>query len=160
MSGKYNQVTYVTGFKKDDETGTVEPIFKTKKVVVASTKRFNNNLHKTANLPPAARNLIDYLVQKMNDANEVQNTFLVRQDFIDTMKHCCKKKYKEVSVNKAFQVLKANDLLIPYVKKRGVYIVNPHYFFNGSFKSRKLLIQRMLSNVNNHEIVKKALGFE
>ena len=145
MNNKYIKINYAHGSILDLSTGIQELVFRNKKILTASVRRFNNCLHKTAGLPPSARNLLDYIIQRMNGDNEIENTHLFRQEYIFMMSSNCGIKYPENTVNKGFQVLKKNDILISFDKKRGVYIVNPLYFFSGTEKNRRKLLQKMLN---------------
>ncbi len=145
MKNKYTTITYASDYFIDKETGIKLPFIKNKKVVITSVRRFNNCLHKTASLPSSARNLLDYIIQKMSRENEIENSFLFRQDYLEMMSSNCGIKYAVDTVNKGFQVLKQNNILISFDKKRGVYIVNPMFFFCGTDYNRKKLLQKMLN---------------
>lgn len=162
MNNRYTTINYASEHFEDPGTGDIIPVFKPTKVVISSVRRFNNGLHKTAKLPTSARNLLDYIVQRMNTENEIENSFLFRQDFLKIMSHSCGVKYAEDTINKGFQVLKQNDLLISFDNKRAVYIVNPLYFFIGSDYKRKKLLQKMLNATPNGKYkdtnLKSAMG--
>ena len=129
-----------------DSGRRIIPSFASKKVVSSSTKHYHNKLYRTAKLPSSARNLLDYLVEKMSDLNEVENSPLRRASFIQFMKKNCSVSYSDHTVHKSFQKLRQAGLLIR-VKMRGVYAINPMCFFRGPEKKRIALLQAMLSNI-------------
>ncbi len=145
MKNKYSTVTYIDGMHIDYGTGIKVPTRKSKTIMTSGVKRYNNCLHKTASLPASARNLLDYLVQIMNFANEIENSFWVRQGFLDIMRKDCGIKYSKETVNKAFQKLKKVGLLIPFSNKRAVYIVNPLCFSLTTEQTRAKLIRSILN---------------
>lgn len=149
MKNKYTKIRFASKYYTDNATGTIIPVFGSKRVMNTSTRRFNNNLHKTASLPNSARNLLDYMIQKIDEKNEIENSYLFREEFINFMSKNCGIKYKEDTVNKGFQKLKKADLLVSFDVKRAVYIVNPLYFYSGSESKRKILLQTMLNATPN-----------
>ena len=145
------EVRYVSGVWINPVDGMAELSFKTRRIVASTTKRFNNSIHKTAKLSPAVRNLLDFIVQEMDDDNRVMNNTLLRCKFLHLINNDCGVSLKEDTVNKGFQELQRIGLLIPMLK-RGLYTVNPIYYFNGSLSRRKSLIQRML-NASAHPYI-------
>lgn len=162
MNNRYTTINYASEYSEDYGTGDILPVFKSKKVVTSSVRRFNNNLHKTASLPASARNLLDYIIQMMSMENEIENTVLFRKNYLEMMSSNCRIKYAEDTVNKGFQILRESDILIPFDKKRGAYIVNPLYFFNGTDYNRKKLLQKMLNATPDSKYkdtnLKRAMG--
>ena len=159
---KYTKINHAYDYVLDLRIGIKVPVFRYKKVMITSVRRFNNCLHKTAGLPPFARNLLDYIIQVMNKENEIQNTHLFRRDYIYMMSSNCGINYPENTVNKGFQVLKKNDILISFDKKRGVYIVNPLYFFCGTDYNRNKFLTKLLNATPNGKYrgtnLKRAMG--
>lgn len=159
---RHTNIKYAYKYQTDPDTGFIELDFATKAVSLICVKNYENHMHKTASLTPAARNLLDYLVQNMNKQNEIGNTHLVRSSFLHFMSKNCGVNYAEETVNKGFQELKAADLLISFDKKRGVYVVNPLYYFRGNEDKRKSLLQSMLNKTPQGKYagtnLKKALG--
>jgi hypothetical protein len=155
-------VRHASKYIKDYGTGIIVSVFETKKVNNTCIKRFFNNMHKTASLSPASRNLIDYMVEHMNRDNEIENSQLFKMEFTEFMKKTCSINYTGHTVNKGFQALKKADILISFDKMRGVYILNPLYFFKGSEIKRKALLQKMLNATPNGKYsctnLKRALG--
>lgn len=145
MKNRYTTIRFVVDLYTDYGTGFIIPVFASKKIVINSTRRFNNNMHKTASLPSSARNLLDFIIQRMNKDNEIENSYLFKQDFLAFMRKDCGIRYEQDTVNKGFQLLKKADLLISFGEKRSVYIVNPLYFFNSTESNRKKLLQKMLN---------------
>ncbi len=145
MKTHKTKISYISECYEDYGTDIKLLKFKSAMVMTSCIKRYKNNMHKTASLPPSARNLLDYLIQVMNADNEIQNSALLRQSYISFMKKSCSMDCKEETINKGFQLLKANDLLISFKNKRGLYTVNPLYFYCGTEAKRKKLIKRLLN---------------
>lgn len=127
--------------------GIIMPVFKTKRVMTTSTRRFNNNIYRTAKLSPATRNLLDYIIQEMDKYNRISNNALFRSNFLHLINSDCNVNLKEDTVNKGFQELKKAGLLVTMNKKRGVYTVNPIFYFNGPPLKRKHIIEKMLNGI-------------
>lgn len=132
---------YVDGTILEDD-GILTFIEKTKPIVLNSAKRYYNCLYLLTGLPPLARDLMDYLVEEMNEENTVYNNINSRRKFIDfialiTSKggpHEEPKIWSDQRVKESFGILANRGLLI--AKERGVYKVNPEYFFVGSDQKR------------------------
>ena len=148
MKNNFSKINYASGYYTNSAGGT-EIIFKNKQIVTSSTKRYYNNLHKTASLPLYARNLLDFIIQEMSDNNDIENSFLFRQDFLTMLHGTCGKTYMEETITKGFQLLKQQDLIVSFDSRRAVYIVNPLYFFRGTEYNRKKLLQKMLNATPN-----------
>lgn len=144
----YIKINYTYKHEKDCD-GIITPYFKYKRIVSDSSKRYHNCLHKTSKLSPSARNLLDYIVEKMNNNSEVQNSQLFKMEFIEFMRKNCGITYEDNTVNKKFQELKAAGLIISFEHKKAVYTVNPIHFFRGTEAKRKSLLQKMLNETPN-----------
>jgi hypothetical protein len=115
----------------------------------SAIKRYHNCLMQLAGINGLARDLMDWLVIQMNNANVVMNTDHHKSVFIEYLEDA-KVKYEfdykipsRRSIDRAFALLTKRRLLIPV--KRSVYMVNPEYFMSTrNEKSRKVLIQMVL----------------
>lgn len=132
---------------KDPNTEEIVVFFKSKRIVSSCSKRYHNCMHKTAKLTPCARNLMDYLTEKMNKENEVENSVLLKKEFIEFMDKSCGVTYTTNTVNKAFQELKGANLLVSFSKMKGLYVVNPLHFFNSTEQKRTKLLQKLLNSI-------------
>lgn len=137
---EYKIIRYVEG-AYTDSTGYTTLKFKCKRVVGKCVKRYTNTMQKTAKLPPADRNLLDFITEEMKEEeNEIVNFKEFRDRFILHMSKNCGLKYSHQTVHKGFQHLKKVGLLILRKDSRKAYTVNPLHFFNGTdFRRRKLL---------------------
>lgn len=121
------------------------PVYQEKQVVVSSTKRFHNCIYLLAGLPSCARDLMDHLSEIMDEKNIVRNDATMREGFINFMKRITNNEisYKDSTVNTNFNLLSKRKLLLQ--KGKGVYMVNPEYFYKGDdtnrLKSIKLLLE-------------------
>ena len=145
-----------------DAEGYVSLVYKTKRVATSSTKRYYNSLQKTSKLPSAARDLLDYISERMGENNEVENTLGLRDGFLKHMNKDCAVKYSHQTVHKAFQKLKKHGLLIMRVKLRKVYTVNPLHYFKGTENKRKKLLRELYNEAcksgSSGSASRKALG--
>lgn len=112
---------------------------------VSSVKRYRNALMLLMGISGCELHLIEWLSSVMTEGNYVQNNELTRKTFIGfhaRHKKSSNKAYSDHAVQKAFQRLTVEGLLIPVV--RGVYIVNPDYYFADSDENRVKSIKMML----------------
>lgn len=112
----------------------------TRDFVMASTghvKRFNNALMLLAGIDGCEKNLMDWLADNMSEKNYVSNNEITRRSFIAFHEKYGKgntKKYSDKTVSIAFQRLSSAEFLIPVT--RGVFLVNPMYYYAGDDASR------------------------
>ena len=111
----------------------------------SSVKRYKNALMLLMGVTGCELHLIEWLSENMTEGNYVQNNEVTRKAFIAfhaKYKKAGNKEYSDHAVQKAFQKLTNEGLLIP--KVRGVYIVNPDYYFGKSDEERVKSIKLML----------------
>ncbi len=144
-------IKYVYKHEKDPSTNAILLYYKSKKIVTDSSKRYFNSMHKTAQLTPCERNLLDYCVEQMNKTNEVMNSSLFKVEFTAFMKSACRINYTDHTINKAFQGLKKANIFISFSNHKAVYVVNPLHFFKGSETEREKLIKKMLNKIPTGE---------
>lgn len=133
---KNKKIKYCSELTVDKETGYILPEYAYSDLVMNSTKRYHNCIYLLARLNKCSRDLLDWLTEQMDDNNIIYSNSVVRQKFRDFVKEVTKEEisYADVTIKTAFKTLVNRDLLIP--KQRGVYQVNPEYFFKGSEKDR------------------------
>lgn len=172
---KTTMVKYVKKVDILDKIGY--PRFASKKVSITATKRYHSTLMLMFALPECARNLMDYLMEKMTDENIVHSNQFTRDSFnnniyaawleyfkadcqkegsvnfkIDPTKLAAKKKYSDVTIRKAFGTLRGKGLILS--QTRGVFMVNPEYFFKKSEASRLDKVKMYLEFENGVDIIK------
>jgi hypothetical protein len=130
------RIRYVAGVC--DEDGDRIPVWKQIDVETAGTKRYHNNLTTLTKLSPAARNLLDYLAERMDHENVVGHTKKIRQQFLELVAYC----YADITIKKAFVELKEAGILLPI--NRGTYRVNPEYFWRKDERKRQRLLKKIL----------------
>ncbi len=120
-----------TGYKKVDNT---------------FIKQYNNAIYLLAGLNKSTRDLLDYLIRQMDANNMVASNFKVREDFIGFVSSCTDggTVYTHNTVKKSFSTLTTKKLILQ-TKKRGLYKVNPMYFFKLGNKERIEEISLVLS---------------
>ena len=158
------------------------PRFASKEVECTATKRYHNALLLLFALPDCSRNLMDYLMEKMTDENIIHSNQYTRDSFngsiyaawLSYFKDDCKKensvnynadptvlasnkKYSDITIRKAFGLLNEKELILR--KTRGVYMVNPEYFFKKSEAVRLEKVKLYLEFKSGVDMVKlKAEG--
>ena len=101
-----------------------------------------------AGLNPCSRDLIDYLVDVMDDDNIITSNEYTRDKFLETLKESTIQpdgnfiEYSDSNIKKAYQSLVDRECLIKI--KRGVYKVNPEYYFRKSETKRVDSIQLIM----------------
>lgn len=131
-------INYTDGHTLDEE-GIATPTRKEKVVIMNSVKRYYNCIYLLAGLKPSARNLMDFIVEEMDEENLIHNNAYTRLKFISFMKEITfdgeeATEYKEPTVREGFQRLSKAGLIKPLMK--GLYKVNPLYFFKGDDEKR------------------------
>lgn len=100
-------------------------------------KRYNSALMVLMGISGCELHLIEWLSANMTESGYVHNNEVTRSGFIsfhNRHKRKDNKPYSDHSVIKAFKNLQKSGLLIPEV--RGVYSVNPDYYFKGDESDR------------------------
>ncbi len=153
------------------------PRFGAKNIECSATKRYHNTLMLLFSLPECSRNLMDYIMDKMTDDNIVNSNQYTRDLFnsniysawfehfkldvkkkqssnfgLDANELALKKKYSDITIRKAFSTLKEKGLILQ--QTRGVYMVNPEYFFKKSESSRIEKVKMYLEFENGIDIIK------
>lgn len=161
----------------DVQDGFRYPRFATKEIDNTATKRYHSALMLLFALPDCSRNLMDYLMQGMTDENIVHSNQYTRDMFnasiynawLAYFKEDCskessvnfgsnpqdlaiKKKYSDITIRKAFGTLKEKRLILS--QTRGVFMVNPEYFFKKSEASRLDKVKMYLEFSNGVDMVK------
>lgn len=105
-------------------------------------KLYQNCLADLMQISGCSRHLLDWLIEIMGEINIVNNNQHTRDNFRIYFKTKSGKEYGDDAVIKAYQLLEKKKFLIKY--KRGLFVVNPEYFFNGDEGDRKKLIRLTL----------------
>lgn len=123
------------------EEGIILPVMKSRNIINNHTKRYHNCLYLLAGVGGCARDLMDYLTERMDANNLVRNDIEFRREFIDFIDSITKGeiKYKDRTVKDGFETLKKKTLILP--KSKGIYKVNPEYFVKNNDGSREKMIK-------------------
>lgn len=140
-------------YKIDDIEGVKLPRYKYKDVDDRFVKTYQSVLAILLCLPDCSAKLIQYLSSKMSDENIVHHNKFTRENFnkyiysiwleyykaneeTESNAHelAKEKMYKDNTIKKAFSILVNKNLLVQ--KTRGMYIVNPEYFFKKGDEER------------------------
>lgn len=118
-----------------------EPVWDYVNASKGHVKRFNDAMMLLAGIDGCEKSLMDWLADNMSEKNYVSNNSITRNAFISFFeKHG--KKYSEKTVSIAFQRLCASDFLISIT--RGVFMVNPKYYYAGDDASRIKAIKMVM----------------
>lgn len=123
----------------------IEPTYDFVNASTSCIKRYNNALMLLAGIDGCEKSLMDWLADNMTEGNYVNNNELTRNAFISFHKKHGKgktKSYSDKTVSIAFQRLNAADFLISVT--RGVYMVNPLYYYAGDDASRVKAIKMVM----------------
>lgn len=136
MNRKSKTISYIDGFQLEGDV--MVPVVKGVEIMMTGTKRFHNCLYLIMGLGKLERLLMDWISEEMDDRNIIRNDGFVRGQFINFISTLVidgdNKVYKDQSVNNAFHSLCSSKLLISISK--GIYQVNPNYYWSGSDKDR------------------------
>lgn len=142
--GKRN-IRYKDYPEADMDDKVILPVFAYSAVVCSHTKRYHNCLYLLAGLNSCSRDLMDYITEEMESDNTFSSNAHFRQRFINFIKanvtYTNTKtnteetlNYSDASVKKGLALL-AEKKLIRSIQK-GVYKVNPLYFWKNDEKNR------------------------
>lgn len=138
-------IAYIKGWAVSDEVLT--PVYGHKRVSRLFTKHYHNAIFLLAGLNSSSRDLLEFLIQRMDQENVVLSNAKVREDFIKLIHMATDGNvtYTHNTVKKAFGTLAAKKLILPR-KVRGSYTVNPEYFFKHDEKDRISQIKIILED--------------
>lgn len=110
-------------------------------VRMSHTKRYHNCLYVLAGLASCARDLMDYITEKMDDNNTIATNQYFRQRFISFIYDSTggNVKYCDSSVKRALRDLTGKKLIRPI--QRGASQVNPLYFWKNDDSERERAIR-------------------
>jgi hypothetical protein len=151
-------IKYCSQLITDEATGYLLPEYSHSNIVMSATKRYHNCLYLLAKLNNCSRSLIDWLSEQMDIDNIIYSNAVVRQKYIDYILKITSGdiKYVDITVKKAFKTLSERGLILK--QQRGVFQVNPEYFFIGTEKERENKIVLRLEfekGVNTKLIIEK-----
>jgi hypothetical protein len=144
------KIKYVAGWL--EESGYKIPKFGYKEISGVHTKRYHNCLYLLAGLNASCRDLMDFLCEVMDKDNKIYSNEKVRQDFIGFISGLTRQEvvYTHNTVKKAYRILSEKSLLIPLT--RGVFMVNPEFFFKKGDKERIEAIELILNFEKSSEV--------
>lgn len=130
MESKKKILRYIVGIDQKKSTPEIKyPKWRNEKVETANVKCYSNSISILVKLSPAARTLLDFIVQEMDRWNFIANDKLLKYHFNKILKAAKLPEYKDGTINKGFLELTQQDILIKKESYgRGVYRVNPKYF--------------------------------
>ncbi|WP_456867593.1 hypothetical protein [Galbibacter sp. BG1] len=155
MKRKKKQVKYLYFDYKNKQDGIYKPQWLTKTVEAGYSKRYMNTILLLLKLSKPSMILIHFLVEQMDERNYVANHGFIKDKFNELLSSLDQKPYADNTINKCFSELTKNNILLkPLKKPRGVYQVNPEYFFNGTEEERVKCIRAYLEDRNRYQVDK------
>lgn len=149
MERKKRKINYlIKEFKKDKE-GIVEIVWASKIVEGSYSKRYANTISLIVKLSPSSNVLLNFILEEMDERNYIGNTKVLKERLNKLLQDSGLKTYTSNTINKSFSELHEFKILLrPLKKSRGLYQVNPEYFFNGTEKEREKAIRTYLEDRN------------
>lgn len=145
-------VKYPTGvFEDDEKTGILLPEYHSKRITHNFTKRYHNCLYLICGIRGCARDLLDFLIDRMDYENIVYNSKYIRDEFRKGIEENCDIKYSDIAVAKSYSLLQHKGFIIS--KGRGVFKVNPEYFWKADEDSRLKTIKIELEFTKNQDTI-------
>lgn len=105
-----------------------------------NVKRYFNTTYKLSQLNKGQRLFLDFLLEQMDKDNLIVNSKVLRNQFNALLKHINQPTYTHNYITRSFKQLTAQELLLS-TDNRGIYRVNPIYFFKGTEAMRVKLIK-------------------
>jgi hypothetical protein len=128
------RLEYISSWFHQGEIRT--PVFQEMMVDTLYVKQYTSAVYALAGLNAASRDLMDYMVMKMDHDNEITSNRKLREDFAAFISKVTggEVQYKDNTIRTSLGVLKKKGLIL--TKYRGVFIVNPKFFFKKSERER------------------------
>jgi hypothetical protein len=123
------------------------------KVEIEFTKRYYRSINLLMQLTRTERILLDFITEEMNEENYVTNSISVRKKLNYLLKNAGQEPFTDNTVSRCFSGLCKINLIVK-VKGRGLYQVNPLFYFKGSEEERQRVIRKKLEHINKIPINK------
>jgi hypothetical protein len=127
--------------------------FTSVKVETTFFKRYYNSIFLLMQLGKCERVLMDFIVEEMDDKNYVTNSIQLRGKLNYMLQKMGQEAYADGTFQKSFKNLCEISLVIKS-KGRGLYQINPLYFFKGTEEDRQKAIRFNLEKLNKIPINK------
>jgi hypothetical protein len=129
-------IKYIMGIVTDEE-GFKKPVYSHKDVSEQYVKVYSDALVKLKNLQGCPRNMIDYFVHEMDVDNKFEFNSYGKERFLKEMARISdgELSYSEVMMKRSIKALKDAGLI--FSVKKGVYLINPEYYFKGNNENRR-----------------------
>ena len=131
-------------------------------IEIGCVKRYYTSMHKSEKLSRAERVMLDFVTENMDIQNIIYNNPTTHVKFNKLAKKLGITPYSKSTIHKCFSALAKETLIYQVKKTRGMYCVNPLYYFKGSEEEREIAIRTMLEepykktiNDDRHRKIKK-----
>jgi hypothetical protein len=135
------------------KSGIEQPRYTTKVVTILHTKRFHNCIGLMARLSKCARILLDFITERMDEENLIENNATFKTEFNRLLLQTGNVAYSENMINRAFTELSKHHL-IDKQKRRGLYKINPLFFFNETLSERNTKLIKYFEEPWNDKVNK------
>jgi len=105
-------------------------------------------------LSKSDRILLDFIVEEMDESNYFTNSTQLRSKLNFLLGKICNEQYADSTIQKSLKSL-CDNYLVNKIKGRGIYQVNPLYFFKGTEEERQKLLRKTLEEPNKVPINKE-----
>lgn len=162
MASKKSTITYLVGW--EEKKDITERVHLSISVDNRPVSKFSNCQHQMINVSAFARVYLDHLCEKMDEkTNVVHINTRTKQEFLQELWRNTLVERSMELVKKAADNLKRNNLLIKL--GRGIYAVNPRYFYKSSEVSRKEIIKEYIEwvfsqSLENESNYREAFGIK
>jgi hypothetical protein len=123
------------------------------KIPTDHTKRYYGSLVLLMRLSRSARIFLDFITEEMDEKNYITNSIQTRTKFNAIFTRAGQKAFSDKTIHRCFASLLAVEL-VRKSKGRGLYQVNPSYYFKGTEIDRKKAIREQLEEINRIPINK------
>ena len=107
-------------------------------------RRYYTSLHISEKLSRAERIMLEFITEKMDKRNIIMNNAQTHRKFNKLAKKLGLRPYSKSTIHKCFSSLAKQTLIYKVNGKRGMYKVNPLYYYKGSEEDRESDIRKML----------------
>jgi hypothetical protein len=115
-------------------------------------KTYFNCQHLLMKLKPLERGVLDFLIEKADDKNLVLVNDLLKEEYRSFLLEVSQLNISKTVAAKAVSKLASIGLILAEPMVRGLYRINPKYFWSGSEKKRMMVLEQTIIERLNTEL--------
>jgi len=123
------------------------------KIPTDHTKRYYGSLVLLMRLSRSERIFLDFITEEMDEKNYITNSIQIRTKFNAIFIRAGQKAFSDKTIHRCFAGLLTAELVLKS-KGRGLYQVNPLFYFRGTEIERKKVMRERLEELNRVPINK------